>query len=105
MSAPILDRLVFPSPWGGHWLDTNFDRRICKRAREAAGMPTLRFHDLRYVYTSYVRNSGLPLAITEQLVGHQDDRTHRGYTRPIPGTEDVTREALDRAFATGAATP
>jgi hypothetical protein len=45
-----------------------------------------------------VRAQGLPNAITEQLVGHVDERTHRGYTRPIPGTEPLIRAALASAF-------
>ena len=38
------------------------------------------------------------MALTEQLVGHVDERTHRGYTRPIPGTEPIIRAALTAAF-------
>jgi hypothetical protein len=56
------------------------------------------FHTLRYFYISMVRAQGLPSAITEQLVGHVDERTHRGYTRPIPGTEPLIRAALTAAF-------
>jgi integrase len=90
--------LVFPSPTGRHWLDTNFDRRVWRPAREAAGLPCLTVHTLRYFYVSYVRASGLPAAITEQLVGHVDERTHRGYSVPIPGTETLIRTGLERAF-------
>ncbi len=43
------------------------------------------------------------LAITEQLTGHTDERTHRLYTRPIAGTEAMIREALGRAFEGGEA--
>jgi hypothetical protein len=56
------------------------------------------FHTPRYFFVSMVRAQGLATAITEQLVGHMDDRTHRGYTRPIPGTEPVIRDALALAF-------
>jgi integrase len=56
------------------------------------------FHTLRYFWISHVRAQGLAGAITEQLVGHADERTHRGYTRPIPGTESAIREARGRAF-------
>ena len=45
-----------------------------------------------------VRAQGLPNAIAEQLVGHVDERTHRGYTRPTPGTEPRIRAALTSAF-------
>lgn len=85
-------------PTGAHWLDTNFDRRVWKRARDEAGLPDLTFHTLRYFYVSHVRAQGLASALTEQLVGHVDERTHQGYTRPIAGTEPVIRAALTAAF-------
>src|SRR5262249_43922677 len=77
--------LVFPSPEGHHWRDSNFNRRVWQHARKAAQLPELKFHYLRYFYLSHIRAQGLPSAITMQLVGHTDDRTHRGYTRPIEG--------------------
>lgn len=90
--------LVFPSPRGSYWRDSNFDRRIWQKARIKANLPGLTFHTLRYFYVSMVRAQGLPMALTEQLVGHVDERTHRGYTRPIPGTEPMIRAALAAAF-------
>ena len=90
--------LVFPSPRGSYWRDSNFDRRIWQKARSKAKLPDLTFHTLRYFYISMVRAQGLPTALTEQLVGHVDERTHRGYTRPIPGTEPLIRAALAAAF-------
>lgn len=93
--------LVFPSPRGGPWLATNWDRRVWIPAREAVGLPDLKLHTLRSFYTSHVRAQGLPVSITEQLVGHVDERTHRGYTRPIAGSEPMIREALARAFRGG----
>jgi integrase len=90
--------LVFPSPQGGYWRDSNFNRRVWQPTRKAAGLPDMMFHTLRYFYVSTVQAQGLATAITEQLVGHTDDRTHRGYTRPIPGTETMIRTALAAAF-------
>jgi integrase len=90
--------LVFPSPRGSYWRDSNFDRRVWQKARVNAKLPVLTFHTLRYFYISMIRAQGLPTALTEQLVGHVDERTHRGYTRPIPGTESIIRNALEIAF-------
>jgi integrase len=90
--------LVFPSPRGSYWRDSNFNRRVWQPTRDAAGLPDLLFHNLRYFFVSMVRAQGLAAAITEQLVGHADERTHRGYTRPIPGTEPLIRDALAAAF-------
>ena len=93
--------LVFPSPMGVHWRDSNFDRRVWKPLRDAAGLPDLMFHTLRYFYVSHVRAQGLPGAITEQLTGHTDERTHRDYTRPIAGMEPYIRAELGKAFEGG----
>jgi len=89
---------VFPSPTGERWLDTNFDRSVWKRARVEAGLPALTFHVLRYFFVSHLLAQGLPSALTEQQTGHVDERTHRGYSRPIPGTEPLIQAALGAAF-------
>lgn len=90
--------IVFPAPAGGPWRASNFNRRQWKAVREAADLPELHFHDLRHFYVSHVRNAGLAPAITEQLVGHNDERTHRSYTHAIPGTEQLVHDALTKAF-------
>jgi integrase len=91
--------LVFPSPKGEHWRDSNFNRRVWQPARKEAGLPELMFHTLRYFWVSTVSAQGLTPALTQQLVGHADERTHNGYTRPIPGTESLIRDAQSGVFA------
>jgi integrase len=90
--------LIFPAPGGGYWRDSNWNRRVWQPARTKAGLPDLMFHTLRYFFISTIRAQGLATPITEQLAGHVDERTHRGYTRPLPGTEQVIRAALAHAF-------
>jgi integrase len=95
-----LHGLVFPATRGGYWRDSTFFP-VWNKARTAAQLSATRMHDLRYFHISHVRTrSGLPTAVTEQLVGHTDDRTHQDYTRPVPGMEQPIREGLGRAFAT-----
>jgi integrase len=91
--------LVFPSREGHYWHESNFNRRVWQKTRAAAGFgPDLKFHHLRHFYTTMMRSQGLPTAVTEQLVGHSDDRTHRGYTQQTDTYAQVVREASDRAF-------
>ncbi len=91
--------LVFPAPEGGYWETRNFLRRVWNPTREAAGFPDLHFHDLRHFYVTHVRHhSGLPSAVTEELVGHDDDRIHRHYTHELPGTASAYREAMGAIF-------
>jgi integrase len=40
--------LVFPSPRGSYWRDSNFDRRVWQKTRVRAKLPNLTFHTLRY---------------------------------------------------------
>jgi integrase len=94
-----LEGPVFPSPKGTPWRASNFNRRVWQPTREAAGLPDLLLKTLRNFHISYVRGkSGLPASVTEQLVGHEDERTHRGYTRPVEGQQAMIRDGLDRAF-------
>jgi integrase len=95
--------LVFPSPEGSYWLGQNFHKRVWKDARTRAGLPTLTLHDLRRFYTTMMRGQGLPTSVTEQILGHVDERTHRGYTQARPEDARLIREASDRAFRRKAA--
>jgi integrase len=92
------ESLVFPSPEGNYQRQSNFTRREWKTTRKKAGLPSVVFHDLRHFFVSHARNAGLPSAVTEQLAGHSDERTHRGYTHALPGTEVMIRAALAGAF-------
>jgi integrase len=92
--------LVFPSPNGTAWQASNFHRRRWQGIREAAELPDLHFHDLRHFYVTYVRTSlGLAPALTEQLAGHSDERTHQHYTHATPEGETMIRAAMARAHA------
>jgi integrase len=90
--------LVFPAVKGGYWAASYFTSGPWTTAREAAGLTYLDFHDLRRFYISHIRSQKLASAVTKQLVGHSDERTHASYTHPIPGTEGQIREALSNAF-------
>jgi integrase len=90
--------LVFPSPNGTHHRQSNFTRREWTQTRERAKLTQATFHDLRHFFVSHIRNAGLPTAVTEQLVGHSDERTHRAYTHALRGTEKTIRDALAVAF-------
>jgi integrase len=104
--------LLFPSPEGHYCHASNFNRRVWAKTLQKAGFGEwatdsagrqrwtngYRFHDLRHFYVSMMRNHGLPTNVTEQLVGHSDDRTHRGYTQQTASYAQIVREASDRAF-------
>jgi integrase len=50
-----------------------------RRAREAAGMPTVRFHDLRHSCASLLVNMGVPLEVIRDILGHTTVKTTERY--------------------------
>ena len=52
-------------------------------ARQRAGLPELRLHDLRHSFASFLVNAGRSLYEVQELLGHADIRTptHRGTER------------------------
>ena len=69
--------LVFPNPSTGREYQCIFH---CWRvAREAAGLPNLRIHDLRHSFASALVNEGVPLFDVQELLGHSSIKTTQRY--------------------------
>ena len=68
---------VFPNPKTGKPYKCIFFS--WKVAREYAGMPELRIHDLRHSFASALVNSGIPLYDVQSLLGHQSFKTTQRY--------------------------
>ena len=79
--------------------------RVFKPAVKAAGLPAgLRFHDLRHSCASLLIAHGVPPKAVQAHLGHATFAvTMDRYGHLYPGAADVTREALDEAFALGGA--
>lgn len=45
------------------------------RARNKVGLPDFRWHDLRHVHATWLRQSGVPIEIVQRLLGHQNIST------------------------------
>jgi integrase len=63
---------------------------------EAAGFPSLRFHDLRHSFISHLVERGVPLGVIQTFVGHLSARMLRHYTHISSG---AAREAVERLDA------
>lgn len=73
-----------------------FRARVWKPSLERAGLPsTLRFHDLRHSYATWLVSDGVPINDVAKVMGHEQTSTTLDlYTHP---TKDRDRRVL--AFA------
>jgi integrase len=92
------EELVFCN-WRGRALDPSALVARFKRARDAAGLRPLRFHDLRHTYGSLLATGGVPVTEIQAAMGHADLQTTARYLHARQASEQVDRFA--RAFAEG----
>jgi integrase len=107
-AAAALDRLsrredftgegevVFCNVLGGP-LDGSALRRRFKRARDAAKLRPLRFHDLRHTYGSLLAAAGVDLVTIQAAMGHGALSTTSRYLHAKPASEQA--ETFTRAFS------
>ncbi|MGO9750198.1 MAG: tyrosine-type recombinase/integrase [Solirubrobacteraceae bacterium] len=84
------DEYVFVSRFGRR-LDPSALRRRFERARDAAGLPPLRFHDLRHTYGSLLVAAGIDLRSVKTAMGHSRISTTERYLHARPATEQAAR--------------
>jgi integrase len=61
--------LVFTQEDGSPLVPRIFTQRFQKASRDA-GLPQIRFHDLRHGHVTYLMQAGVPLPAIAQRVGH-----------------------------------
>jgi integrase len=90
---------IFPAPGGGPLRRTNFRRRIWLPAVAAAGLETLRFHDLRHTHASVLIAQGEHPKVISERLGHASIRTTFDvYGHLMPGMDEEVAERLDHAW-------
>ena len=80
----------------GRTLDGSALRRRFKRARDAAGLRPLRFHDLRHTYGSLLAAGGIDLVSIQAVMGNSALSTTSRYLHARPASTQA--EAFTRAF-------
>jgi integrase len=75
----------------GRRLDPSALRRRFERARHAAGLEPLRFHDLRHTYGSLLVSGGVDLASVKAAMGHSRITTTERYLHARPAGELADR--------------
>jgi integrase len=73
----------------GRTLDGSALRRRFKRARDAAGLRPLRFHDLRHTYGSLLAAGGVDLVTIQAAMGHNALSTTSRYLHARPASEQA----------------
>lgn len=89
------DGLVFPAAEGGPLRRSNFRRRVWVPATQAAGVPGLRFHDLRHTGATLAAASGAPLKALMQRMGHSTVGAALRYQHVVDGQQDAIADYLD----------
>ena len=88
------DDLVFPAEGGGH-LDDMAVRRAFYAALDDAGLPRVRFHDLRHTFGTMAAGKLSPVAL-QAYMGHAHYTTTERYLHHSPAVEDAAK--LTEAF-------
>ena len=92
-------RLVFTNSVGQP-LDPHHVSAQFQRDREAAGVPRVRFHDLRHSAATLLLAQGVPLAVISEWLGHAGIAiTMQHYAAIVPQLRLEAAAAMDRALA------
>ena len=85
----------------GHPLDgNNIRRRSFARLLDRAGLPAMRFHNLRHAAASLLLAQGVNVKVIAEVLGHADVTvTLRVYAHLMPSAQDEAASAMDRLFA------
>jgi integrase len=81
-------------------LDGKNVTRDFQRAVRQAGLPRMRFHDLRHSAATLLLVQGVPARVVMDLLGHsQISMTLNTYSHVVPALDREAARAMDRALA------
>jgi len=90
--------LVFPSSVGTPLGARNLQRHF-KTVLERAGLPDIRFHNLRHTCATLLLRQGVHARYVQELLGHADiSLTLNVYSHVLPDMEDAAAGAMDAAL-------
>ncbi len=88
-TVPREGEIVFPyrQDGPGARLDANKVKTVFWRCTAEAGVPRIRFHDLRHSFASQLVMAGIPMKGVQELLGHADMVTTQRYAHLAPGVK------------------
>lgn len=91
--------LVFPNPRGGYYCFITLQQELKKLLHEA-GLPSLRFHDLRHSAATILLAMGISPKLIQERLGHSDITITLGLYGHVTGSmQDQAMQALDAHFS------
>ncbi len=93
MPVRIDTDLLFPTPKGTVWHDSNFRRDVWEAAQIASGLD-IRPHECRHSWITHLRAAGIDPADLAQASGHDVDTATRHYVQPLGLSADLIRETI-----------
>jgi integrase len=92
--------LVFPNRTGGFLSPYLLTDGPLKRPLERAGLPPIRFHDLRHTCATILLSRGVHVKLVQELLGHATiSITLDTYSHVLPGMDDWLADAMGDALA------
>ena len=90
----IESKYIFPSPDTGEIRDTSAVTRRLHRIQERAGLPKIRFHDLRHTFATLTLEAGVDVKTVSHMLGHTD----AGFTMNtyMHVTDDMQKNAAEK---------
>jgi len=93
--------LVFCNRTGGPLFKSNVARALAACCRRA-GVPRIRFHDLRHAHATFLLRQGVHPKVVSERLGHASVRlTLDTYSHVLPDTQGEAVRAVERALAGG----
>ena len=91
--------LIFPSSIGTPLDQSNLNRQYKNSLREA-GLPDIRFHDLRHTAASLMLKQGVSVKVVQERLGHSDAAmTLNVYSHVMPGMQQEAAQKMDEITA------
>lgn len=102
LSDQTLDLLARVPVTGPYVFDMRNYRKLFKAACEKAGLTNFRWHDLRHVHATWLRQAGVKIEVVQRSLGHEQLATTMRYAHVA---DDEVQEAVQKLPSLSTSTP